>query len=104
MDNYSQVEEEFSILAEKPIDVVSILTKYLSYWKWFLISLVICITIAALYLSYALPQYKVNTAILFKDDVKGLKEILKTNYKVSKVDELSMENASKIIKDRKEEK
>lgn len=71
MDNYSQVEEEFSILAEKPIDVVSILTKYLSYWKWFLISLVICITIAALYLSYALPQYKVNTAILFKDDVKG---------------------------------
>ena len=41
---------------------------------------------------------------LFKDDVKGLKEILKTNYKVSKVDELSMENASKIIKDRKEEK
>lgn len=71
MDNYSQVEEEFSILAEKPIDVVGILTKYLSYWKWFLISLIVCIAIAVFYLSYALPKYKVTTAILFKDDVKG---------------------------------
>ncbi len=50
------------------------------------------------------PGQKTMIKNLFKDDVKGLKEILKTNYKVSKVDELSMENASKIIKDRKEEK
>lgn len=50
------------------------------------------------------PGQKTAIKNLFKDDVKGLKEILKTTYKVSKVDELSMENASKIIKDRKEEK
>ena len=71
MNNYSEVEEDYSILAEKPIDVVGILMKYLSHWKWFLISLLICIAMAALYLFYALPQYKVETAILFKDDVKG---------------------------------
>ncbi|MEA4905354.1 MAG: polysaccharide biosynthesis tyrosine autokinase [Petrimonas sp.] len=71
MKNYSEVEEEYSMLAEKPIDVVGILMKYLSYWKWFLISIFACITIAAIYLFYALPQFKVETSILFKDDRRG---------------------------------
>ncbi|HHT30817.1 polysaccharide biosynthesis tyrosine autokinase [Petrimonas mucosa] len=71
MINYSAVEEEYSVLAEKPIDVVSILMKYLSYWKWFLISLFICLTIAAVYLFYTLPQFRVETSILFKDDQRG---------------------------------
>ena len=49
------------------------------------------------------PGQKTAIKNLFKDDIDNLKKLLKTNYKVSKVDELSMENASKIIKDRKGE-
>lgn len=71
MKNYSTVEEEYGMLAEKPIDVVGILMKYLSYWKWFLISLFLCLVVAAVYLFYTLPQYKVETSILFKDDQRG---------------------------------
>ena len=71
MKKYSQAEDEFSILAEKPVDIVGVFMKYLSQWKWFLASMLLCIAIAAVYLTYKLPQYKVSTSILFKDDQKG---------------------------------
>jgi len=71
MNNFSEAEEEFSMLSQKPIDIRSILMKYLSYWKWFLISLIVCITIGLIYYSYKLPKYKVQTSILFKDDQRG---------------------------------
>ncbi len=38
---------------------------------------------------------------LFKENVDELKTLLKSTYKVTKVDELSMENASQLIKDKK---
>lgn len=50
------------------------------------------------------PGQKTAIKTLFKDDVDTLKTILKTNYKVSKVDELSVENASQLIANRKGEK
>ena len=50
------------------------------------------------------PGQKTAIKNMFKDDVDTLKTILKTNYKVSKVDELSVENASKLIASRKGEK
>ena len=71
MNKYSNVEEEFFALSEKKIDVTAILMKYYSYWKWFLLSVVLCLFVALLYLYFTLPQYQVTTAILFKDDQKG---------------------------------
>lgn len=50
------------------------------------------------------PGQKTAIKNMFKDDVDTLKTILKTNYKVSKVDELSVENASQLIASRKGEK
>lgn len=69
--NLLEVEEEFILLSEKKIDVISILMKYLSYWKWFLISIFLCLAIAATYLYFTLPEYAVATSILFRDDQKG---------------------------------
>lgn len=71
MNKYSEVEEEFITLSEKKIDVMPILLKYLSYWKWFLISIVFWLIIAATYIYFAIPRYEINTSILFKDDRKG---------------------------------
>lgn len=65
------VEEEYFMLSEKKIDVMSILMKYLSYWKWFVISIIFCLAIAAAYLYFALPKYEITTSILFRDDQKG---------------------------------
>lgn len=65
------VEEEFIALSEKKIDVMSMLMKYLSYWKWFLISILLCLAIAATYLYFSLPKYAITTSIQFRDDQKG---------------------------------
>ena len=71
MNKFSSVEEEFIALADKPIDIASILHKYLSYWKWFVVSVISFLAIASLYIYFTLPKYEVATSILFKDDQRG---------------------------------
>lgn len=71
MNHFTEEEEEFTLLAEKPIDVPAILSKYLAYWKYFLISVLAFAIIAIVYLSVNLPLYKITTSILFHDDAKG---------------------------------
>lgn len=64
-------EEEFKLLSEKPFDFIGILIKYLAFWKWFLVSLAICLLITFIYLKYTLPVYKVQTSVLFQDARRG---------------------------------
>ncbi|KUJ61672.1 tyrosine protein kinase [Flavobacteriaceae bacterium CRH] len=47
------------------------LYKYVIHWKWFLLSVVICLIAVFLYLRYATPIYQATTAILVKDEKKG---------------------------------
>lgn len=47
------------------------LDKYIIHWRWFLVSVVICLTAVFLYLRYATPIYEATTAILVKDEKKG---------------------------------
>lgn len=44
---------------------------YLKYWKWFLFSVLICLTLAKIYLRYSVPQYKAAATILIKDEQSG---------------------------------
>lgn len=44
---------------------------YLGYWKWFVLAVCLCITIAFVYLRYATPQYSASMTILVKDEKKG---------------------------------
>ena len=71
MNKYPQAEEDYNPLSEKPVDFIGLLIKYISYWKWFILSLIICVTIAVIYLRFTLPKYEVKTSVLFKDDSKG---------------------------------
>ncbi len=71
MNKFSSVEEEFIAMAEKPIDVSAILLKYLSYWKWFVLSVFLCFTIALIYTYFSLPKYQIGTSIVFKDEERG---------------------------------
>lgn len=68
---FSSVEEEFITMAEKPIDITAILLKYLSYWKWFVLSVVLCLAISVIYIYITLPKYQVGTSIVFRDDQRG---------------------------------
>lgn len=71
MNKYSDTEIEFSLLQEKPIDIIGILMRYLVHWKWFLLSIVFFCIIAVIYVIYTIPTYKVETSILFRDDMRG---------------------------------
>ncbi|HEY6915811.1 MAG TPA: capsular biosynthesis protein, partial [Paludibacter sp.] len=67
MNKYTNSEEEF----EQPIDFLGHFVKYLSYWKWFVASLILCVGVCFLYLWFTLPSYEITTTILLKDDQKG---------------------------------
>mgnify|MGYP000467261729 CR=1 FL=1 len=45
--------------------------KYLIHWKWFVLSGILALLTAFLYLRYATPQYSVSAVILIKDDKKN---------------------------------
>ncbi len=68
MAEYYRYEEEEK---EIKIDILAVFFKYLSYWKWFLLSMIICMALAFLYLKSTTPVYQVNSTVLLKDDKKG---------------------------------
>ena len=45
--------------------------KYIIYWKWFLLSVVIGLICSFLYLKCATSRYEASTTILVKDEKKG---------------------------------
>ncbi|WP_026897759.1 GumC family protein [Daejeonella oryzae] len=57
---------------ETDFNLKELLFKYLAYWKWFVVSLVIALLAAFIYLKYQTPVYNVQTSILIKDEKKGL--------------------------------
>jgi len=57
--------------SEKNIDVIELLFKYLRHWKWFALSVVICLAMVFIYLRYATPIYEIKSSVLIKDDKKG---------------------------------
>jgi uncharacterized protein involved in exopolysaccharide biosynthesis len=48
-----------------------IVLKYLSYWRWFLISLTLLLGLAFVYLRYTVPMYEASATVLIKDDKNG---------------------------------
>lgn len=56
---------------EKDFEYRAILNKYISHWKWFLLAMIISLTLAFLNLRYTKPLYNASTTILVKDDKKG---------------------------------
>src|SRR5690606_11474872 len=47
------------------------LARYLYYWKWFVLGVVLALGLAFIYLRYATPVYQANALIMLKDDYRG---------------------------------
>ncbi|MBK0371279.1 GumC family protein [Flavobacterium agrisoli] len=56
---------------EETTDLNEIVGQYLYYWRWFVLSIVLFLVGAFVYLRYAIPAYQVTTTILVKDEKKG---------------------------------
>lgn len=62
---YSNKHEDFSLYVREQ------LFKYLKHWKWFVLGVFLCFTLAKLYLRYAIPEYKATTTVLIKGEDLG---------------------------------
>ena len=67
-NNYIDAEEE---VFEKSIDFVSIFFRFLTYWRWFVASIIVCLIVGVLYLKTTAPIYEIKSTVLIKDDKKG---------------------------------
>ena len=64
-----QLEDAVQEQEEKSaIDFQLIYTNLILNWKWFVLSLIVCLGLGYLYLRYATPAYQASTKVLIKDD------------------------------------
>ncbi|AOW11039.1 GumC family protein [Flavobacterium gilvum] len=69
-----QKEDFYNDFIEDEVEDVNIreqLDKYIVHWRWFLVSVVVGLIFAFLYLRYTTPIYEATTTILVKDEKKG---------------------------------
>lgn len=96
-----QTENEYIDFDEKEssFDIKKIFFKYLSYWKWFLISFIVFMVIGSIYLMRLTPQYKITASILVKDDKKigGASEMMLEQFNMFSSNKL-VENEIEILK------
>ena len=78
------------------------IAKYISYWKLFLITGIICIVLAVLYLKYTPVQYKVKSTILIKSEKSGMLSELSAfeDLSIVKNNNKEVENEIEILKSR----
>jgi len=53
------------------INIKELIYRYLKNWKWFLLSIIVCVGLGYTYLSYQVPQYEASAKILIKDEKNG---------------------------------
>ena len=74
MNHTSKIYKKAEV-EEQEIDLKQIVEQYAYYWKWFVISLIAAICLAAFYLWYITPQYKVDAKILLENEDKASGEL-----------------------------
>jgi tyrosine-protein kinase Etk/Wzc len=75
--------DDSSEIAEKDYDLslLEIVITYLRNWRWYLLSLFICLGVAICYIKFSTPLYKIRTDLLIKDkkeNVGGQNDLLKS--------------------------
>lgn len=78
------------------------IAKYLSYWKLFLVTGIICLILAVLYLKYTPVQYNVKSTILIKSEKSGMLSELSAfeDLSIVKNNNKEIENEIEILKSR----
>ena len=52
---------------EEEISLVELFWKYIRYWKWIVLGVVVALLVAGIYLYFATPVYKVTSSVILKD-------------------------------------
>ncbi len=65
-NSFNNQEEE-----QDSINIAELLQHYMQHWKWFVLSIILCVAAAIFFVRYSTPIYKASSTILVKDDRKG---------------------------------
>ena len=79
---------------KEEFNLYEILFKYLAYWPWFIVSVIICICGANMYLRYSTPVYSASAKILIKEQ-DGYRS--KSSTPLSDVTELATINLTSLF-------
>jgi len=60
---------------EEVLNIRNIIFHYLSYWKWIVLSLLLCISFGTFYILRTNNQYEIKTSILVKEEDTGMSEL-----------------------------
>lgn len=52
---------------EESFNIYEIIFKYLVYWPWFVVSVVVCLIVAFIYMRYQTPVYNISSSVLIKE-------------------------------------
>lgn len=64
-------EGEMRDANEEHVDFKELLFRYVIYWPWFIVSVLVCLIGAWGYLYFQIPVYKISASIIIKDEKKG---------------------------------
>lgn len=64
-------KQQTQLFEEDEINLRDSLARYIKYWPWFIISVILCILIAFIYLRYSTPVYHSKATIIIKDEKRG---------------------------------
>jgi tyrosine-protein kinase Etk/Wzc len=56
---------------ENALNVRDVIEKYIRFWKWFVLGVILALGIAFIALRYSIPEYESSATILIKDDKDG---------------------------------
>ena len=56
---------------EEKVDYRELLFRYIIHWPWFVVSIMLCLIVAWVYLHFQTPVYQVSASIMIKDDKKS---------------------------------
>ena len=91
MEREKNLASETTVEQEgKSIDFQLIYTTLILNWKWFLLSIIICLGLAVIYLRYKTPVYEAYTKMLIKED----DESKQRGYNLKNITNLGMMSAS----------
>lgn len=65
MNKYKEKSEENQ---ESDFNIREQVEKYFIHWRWFILAIIVSLTVSFIYLRYATPLYKATTTILVKDE------------------------------------
>lgn len=51
-------------------NIIDLVMKYVVYWPWFIVSIVLCVAVCFIYLRYQPPVYNINASVLIKENDK----------------------------------